>query len=487
MRANYQTNATVQFRVLSDDQIDQIVLAALEVLERTGVRLFAPEAVDLLRQGGAQVSDDTLVKIPSWMVKAALATAPQRITMADRNGRRCMTLEPNRCYYGTGSDCPFILDADSGERRQFTYDDVAAAARIADALKDIDFFMSLGLCSDVPIYSYDVHQFLAMVSNTLKPTIVTAVSRDTYADIHRMCCAIAGSEEAFRMNPFMGLYAEPTSPLSHTRLATEKLLYSAEHFIPVVYTPCPIAAGTAPATMAGVLVLGLAECLSGLVMAQLKAPGAPVIMGGVVSILDLHTTVLSYGAPELHLLSAAFAEICRHVNMPMFSTCGCTDAKVLDEQAAIESALSTLAATLSGANLIHDIGFLEFALVGSYELMVMTDEIISMCKHIARGIEVNDDTLAVDVIHDVGPRGQYLDHEHTLRHFRKQFWFPRLVDRSNFETWRREGSKTYGDRARERVRDILKTHQPEPIAAATMKELKAIVAAADKREGARKR
>ena len=480
MKVNYQIQNTTQFSVLSNDQIEMIYMAALRVLESTGVKVHEDEGVALLTDAGGHVSDGNLVHIPSHAVKSALQTAPERVGLYGRNGNGAVILEKNKVYYGTGSDCPFILDSQTKERRSFTFDDVANAAKIADSLPNIDFFMSLGLVSDVPTFTYDRHQFLAMVANTTKPLIITAVDKAGLADIHEMCCVIRGGEEEFKKRPLIALYAEPSSPLNHTKTAVEKLLYAAEHNIPVIYTPCPIAGATAPATLAGILVQALAECLSGLVMAQQKNRGCPVIIGGVVSLMDMGRLIYSYGAPELHLLSAALTDICKWLNMPNFSTGGCSDSKVIDQQAAIESSLSILFATLSGANLVHDIGYLEYALVGSYDMLVLTDEIIGMVKHIARGIRVDEESLALDVIHNVGPGGNFLAEEHTLKHFREEFWFPKLINRQNYENWMEDGSTSLADRVNKKVLNILQDYQPTPIADDVLKELKEIIDKADK-------
>jgi trimethylamine--corrinoid protein Co-methyltransferase len=278
-----------------------------------------------------------------------------------------------------------------------------------------------------------------------------------------MCTAVKGSEEAFAREPFMIFYSEPSSPLKHTAEALQKLMYCAKRGIPQVYTPCPIAGGTAPATLAGVLVQNLAETLGGVVLSQLVRKGSPIVVGGVLSILDMRTTILSYGAPELALLSAGATEVARHLGLPMFSTAGCTDSKCLDEQAAAEAALSILFAALSGANLIHDVGYVESAMTGSLEQLVMCDEIIAMSRHLVRGIRVDEDTLAVDAIAEAAGTGDYLALDHTVRHFRREFWFPRLMDRRRYGEWAAAGKKTMGDRVRERMREIIAGHRSPPL------------------------
>jgi trimethylamine--corrinoid protein Co-methyltransferase len=482
MRVNITEQKSPRFRVLSDDQIEMIYGASLEVLERTGGRVFHEEALDLFRKSDAVVTDGNLVRIPASMVERALKDSPSKITVAGRDGQRSFNLEKDTVNFGTGSDCPFITDRETGKRRRYAFNDVADAARIVDSLPNFDFFMSHGLVSDVPNpRAYDRHQFLAMVSNTTKPLILTSVDGAGLKDLHEMAGLLLGGEEEFRVNPLFIIYIEPVSPLYHGREALEKLLYAAEKGIPAMYTPCPSAGATAPATIAGMLVQDVAETLLGLVVANLKKPGMPLVMGGVQTIMDMMTSTYSYGAPELALASAASTDISKWLGLPMFSTGGCSDSKVVDEQAAVEATLSLYTAMLSGATIIHDVGYLESGLNGSLEMLVLCDEIIDMIKQVGRGIRVDDETLCLDVIDRVGPGGQFLSEDHTLEHYRTDFWFPRLIDRSNYETWLDGGKKTLGDRVTEKMNHILETHEPAPIDDSVMKELKRIIARADKK------
>ncbi len=346
MRTNYRANATPLFRVLSDDQIEDIYLAALQVLERTGTRVYHDEALALLKDAGGQISDGNLVRIPSWLAKSCLATTPERITIAGRDRAKRVSLEYNKVWFGTGSDCPFLLDPYTDQRRHYTFNDIYQAAKIAEALPNIDFHMSLGLTSDVPTKSYDRHQLLAMLKGTTKPLVITAVDKNGLADQYEMACLAVGGAEEFTRAPLFVIYIEPSSPLSNSKEAAEKILYAAEKGIPAIYTPCPMCGGTAPATLAGLMVQCLAENLTGVVLSQLKKKGASVIIGGLVSIMDMSSTIMSYGAPEMTLLSAAMTEVCKWLRLPMFSTAGCGDSKVLDEQAAVEATISIAVAAL---------------------------------------------------------------------------------------------------------------------------------------------
>jgi len=479
MRGNYVTNATVQFQVLSQHQIEEIFYAALESLEISGHTFYTDEGLSLLKKAGAFV-DGNRVKIPSALVQQALQTVPKRVSMADsRTGKRVMYLEGNNSYYGTGSDTPWFVEPRTGERIRARYQDVACAAKTIDALPNIDFAMSLGIVQDVPVLTSDRHQFEAMVLNTSKPMVITAHDVVGFADIVHMSQIIAGGEDELKKNPFLILYAEPISPMQHPIDSVNKLLFAAEHGIPVVYTPAPMAGTTAPATLAGTLVMGVAESLAGLVIHQLKKPGAPFIMGGVFTVMDMSTTTFSYAAPEFNLLQAGQTDIAHYLKLPIFCTAGCSDSNAFDQQAGIEAMFSILVTAMSGGNLIHDVGYIEYGSTASLDMLVMGDEIISMVKRFIRGIEVDDDTLAVETIANVGPGGHFLGEPHTLKHFKSQLWFPQLISRTRYDDWFAQGAQTLGDRVHKKTLRILDEHKPVPLSTEVQKKMKDIIANAD--------
>jgi trimethylamine--corrinoid protein Co-methyltransferase len=487
MKANYQSNVTPQFQVLSDDQVEEIFHAALDVLERVGTRVYGREALDLLAEAGCLVGQETVsegvpsarVHITAWLTEQMLSSTPSRITLAGRDRQKRLHLEKNRFYFGTGSDCPSLVDPHTDEIRSYSFEDVYNAARISDALPNIDFHMSLGLTSGVQPQTYDRPQLLAMLKGTSKPLVITAVDREGLVDQYEMACVVLGGPQEFARLPLFVVYIEPSSPLTNSIEAVEKILYAAEVGIPAIYTPCIMSGGTGPVTVAGTMVQALAEYLVGVVLAQLKQPGARVIMGGVNSPLDMSTSILSYGAPELALISAAMTDVAKALGVPMFSTAGCSDSKVLDHQAAIEATLSIVVAALSGANLIHDVGYLESGLLGSFDMLVMADEVIGMAKRILSGVRVTPETLAVDVIEEVGPGGHYLTQPHTRAHFRAEAWFPTLIDRQMRRSWAASGSQTMGQRVRTKVLGILEHHQPLPLSEGVEATLKEIAARAE--------
>ena len=476
MRVNLRSNVGVQFHVLSDDECEDIKLAAFEVLERVGARFHEPEALDILKEAGCVVSDGLVVRFPSGLISEALNSVPGRFTLYTRTGEPAIKVEPNRAYFGPGPTCPNFIDPETNERRPFVKRDAAMTARLCDALPNIDYVMSLGSINDVPQDKADVHEFDAMVRQTTKPIMSWSFSRDRLDRIYQMCAAVKGSQEACAREPFMIFYAEPSSPLKHTQEALQKLIYCARRRIPLVYTPCIMAGATGPATLGGVLVQNAAETLGGVVLSQLVRKRTPIVVGGVVSVIDMHTTVLSYGAPEMSLLSAGVTEVARHMGLPVFSTAGCTDSKSLDQQASAESAISILMAALSGANFVHDVGFIESGTTGSLEQLTIADELIGMARHIAKGIRVQDETLAVDAIAEATDKGEFFTLDHTLQNFREQFWFPKLMDRRRHSQWAAEDDKTLGDRARDRFREILKNHRAPPLPDSVTEQFDSIVA-----------
>lgn len=475
------THQPPQFSLLSESQIQDLHLGALELLRRTGIRFFHAGALQMLKAAGAFVSDGNLVRFPASLVEDAIASTPGRIVMCDRDGEPAVFLEGTRVYFGTGSDCLNLLDPWTGEHRRFTQADVVDSYRLCDALPNIHFVMSNGLPSDVDsARSYDV-QMALMLEHTTKPLVFVTDDRASCQRAIDMAAAVAGGHEALTEQQHILLYSEPSSPLKQSETAVDKLLLMADYQLPVVHSPGPLMGGTAPITMASGLVMSMAEILSGLVVHQLQRPGAPFVFGAGLHHMDMSSAQISYGSPEFQLTKAAVAELGRWYGIPTWGYAGCSDAKVMDEQAAVEATLSVMMARLTGANLIHDVGYLESGLLGSFDMLVMSDEVIGMARRILSGVSVTPETLAVDVIEGVGPGGHYMAQPHTRRHFRAEAWFPKLIDRQMRGAWQAAGSRTLGDRVRARVLDILEHHQPPPLPGDVEESLRAIVAAAEAR------
>jgi trimethylamine--corrinoid protein Co-methyltransferase len=478
MQSSSTTLITPRLQILSEDQKETLFLSVLEVLEHTGVQVDNDEGLELLSGAGARVGPRRRVYIPSHLVEDALAGAPRRVTIYNRLGERAVFLEDQRVSFCSQVDSTYFFDPfDYAQdkpldhnRRLCVRSDARLGAVLCDALPNIDMVSFSSLYSDVSGKIAIRLGHKDTVMNCTKPLMHGTGDFASLEAVAEMAAVVAGGWDELAQRPYYVHYAEPFSPLIHTDEGVAKLLFCVERGIPVIYTPMTLAGSSAPVTAAGNLVACIAESLSGLVMAQLKRRGAPVIFGGVPTIIDMSTTLVSYGAPEMSLWSAALAEMARYLHLPVFSTAGCTDAVAFDQQAAAESAISCLMAALSGANLVHDVGFTEAANSASLELIAATDEFISMIGTIMNGIQVTPETLALEVMDRVGPGGSYFGEQHTVRHFREN-WFPKLMNRRNQEQWMEAGALALGDKANARVRRILREHQPEPLASEVVAEL----------------
>lgn len=471
------------YRMFTDAQLEELHLATLEILRRTGVRVLEAESLALLRAAGCIVTDETLVRFPSGLVEDALRSVPSRVVLCNRTGEPRVRLEGHRTYFGTGSDLPNTRDLETGERRLSRLSDVEQVARLVDALPNIDFLMSMALPSDVPIETSDRRSFLAMIANTVKPVVFTAWDEEGLSDIIEMAELVAGGPEELSLKPFLLAYLEPTSPLRHSEVVLRKLLKMVDHGLPFVYAPGPIDGASAPVTQAGGIATANAEVMSGMVIAQLRRPGAPFVWGCGSGPLDMRTMVATYSSPEFMLHCMGMAELAHYnYNLPVWGFAGCSDSKLPDIQAGIESALWILWSALSGSNLIHDVGYIESGLTCSYEMIVIGDEIISLARRLIGGIQISPETLALDVIDRVGPGGDYMGDPHTARHFR-EIWYPRLFDRRSHYAWSEAGEATAVVTANQVAREILATHTPYPLSAQTLAALHEIIVRADARAG----
>jgi trimethylamine--corrinoid protein Co-methyltransferase len=323
--------------------------------------------------------------------------------------------------------------------------------------------MSCAHPSDLDPQKAFLASFQAMVENSSKPIVSTAECRNDLREMWRIAVILRDGEEKLRAQPYYIHYVEPISPLKHPFASLDKLLYCAEKHIPAIYSPAPLSGATAPMTIAGHVAQGLAECFCGLVIHQLKAEGAPFLMGMGPAVMDMATSQSSYNAPEYYLAYLAAIEMSHYYNLPSWGYAGTSDSQIPDGQATLEAAFITFLSIMSGANLNHDVGYLDFGRTGSLEMVVIMDEIIDQLRRLHRGIPVNDDELGLDVIQEVGPGGQFLTHDHTLRHFQSTQWRPRLICRDGYEKWEESGSRSLLERARLRLLEILETHRPLPI------------------------
>jgi len=333
----------------------------------------------------------------------------------------------------------------------------------------------MGIPADLGASNAYRQQFALMVEHTVKPIVFVCDDRADCEAIAAMAAAAAGGMEALRLNPTLLLYSEPSTPLKHSETATGKLLYMADHSLPIVHSPAPMMGGTAPVTLAGGLALGNAEVLSSLVMHQLRHPGAPFVYGSGLHHMDMKTTISVYGAPEFQLARVAVAEMGRFYNLPTWGYAGHSDSCAMDEQAAIDATFSVQVALLAGHNLVHDVGYLEAGLTTSPEMMVLTAEVIAMLRRFGAGLALDAEQLALEVIHQVGPGGDFLTAKHTLKHFRN-LWQPGLLSRQRLEDWATAGRPRLGQRLRDRAVAIMEQHRPEPLADSVREAIEYVLA-----------
>jgi trimethylamine--corrinoid protein Co-methyltransferase len=458
IQSSFSQNRSVFFRVLSDDQIGEIKRAAFDILEKTGAKILHEEARKLLKKAGAIVKDD-VVQIPEFIVQGCIQTAPKGITIFDRNKKRALEVEGRKSYYGTSTASPNTRDARTGEIHETRVKDIARGAKVADALPNIDWVMPMGSSQDVAAFAADLHEFEAVVTNTTKPIVFIGYSKRGVELVYEMAAAVAGGMDQLRAYPFLIVYPEPITPLVFPPEVVDRMFIAADLFMPQIPGPTQQLGATAPVTIAGALALSVAESLLSLTMVQLRRSGAPCFFSTNIGALDMATTTLSIASPEMSLGLSAQAEVAQSFGLPTWGLAGSTDSKVLDAQAGIESAFSILAQGLGGLNMIHDVGYMDGGMICSAEMLVMGNEVVGMAKHFIRGIEVNAETLARGVVQKVGPGGNFLQDEHTFHHFRNELWFPTLLSRKPYAVWQQEGAKDMGVRVKEKVIEILDTHQ----------------------------
>ena len=463
MNPNIRSFAAPPLAYLSEKQMQDIHLAALRILEEIGTDVYHEDALVLLKNAGADIRSGNRVCMPEKLVKWAIDQAPSQIAIYDRNGRKAMNLEGCSVYFGTGSDCPSLLDSASGQKRAFLATDIPAAVKLVDALPHIDFCMSMGLGADLEETIQYQYQYAAMLRNSTKPQVIIADDQASLHDITDMAAAAVGGWQQLIEKPIFVLYTEPTSPLVHSTEAVEKLLFMAQHSLPTNYSPGIMAGATSPVTIAGAIAQATAEILAGLVMHQLKEPGAPFVFGGGLSPMDMRSMQPTFSAPEAMVAQAGLCQMGRCLyRLPTWGFGGCSAAKLADEQAVNEAATYLMMAAWTGTNLVHDIGYLEFGLTYSFELLVMCDEIIGQIKRMMEGIRVDTEHLAFDAIKRVDAGGHFLEDDHTFDHFREN-WQPGITDRQTYQQWLEEGATTMGQRAQSKVQEILETHLPEAL------------------------
>ncbi len=457
---------------LSPDACRRLHAASLSILERTGVVLHDAEAVERLHGAGASVGDDGRVRVPGSLVDWALGVAARSVTLHDRSGAPAITLDDDAVFFGPGSDCLSIIDHRSGAHRRATLHDVRDGLTVVDALPNMAFAMSMFLPSDVPPAMADREQMAAMLKHTVKPLVVVSYDIDAMTDAIAMAEAVAGGADALRRRPLAAFYINVTRGLVHNGDSLRKLLLLAERGLPALWIPVTSGGTTGPVTLAGNVAVNNAGVLVGILLANLVREGTPLVIPGMGGeFLDLRTMVDPYGEPD-HM--GVVPSLAHHYGLPMFSLGGGSDSKAVDQQAAAEAALTMLWHAQAGGHLVHDSGYLELGLTGSLAQLATCDEIAAWIHASRDPVVIDDETLALDVVDEVGPDGSFLEAQHTLDHYREH-WYPTLIDRSNRSQWLARGGLTLADRAARRVDQVLASHQAPPLSEAAERTIAGIL------------
>jgi trimethylamine--corrinoid protein Co-methyltransferase len=474
------SNPRLNLNILSPEDVRQIHNATLDVIESVGVKFPSEKALNVWEEHGAVVDKCTsVVKVPGHIIEESLKKAPPIYTLSARNPAQDLPLDGNHVYVGTDGCGVEMVDIESGKLRRSCLKDVEDIALAADYLEQIAFNWVPVSAQDYPPESRSLHELLAIWRNSTKHAQTESIysEREARASV-KMAAVLAGGENALRQRPLLSLTECTISPLAQDKGSIEAALVAAEAGIPVGFMTMASCASTAPATLAGNLVVGNAEVLSALALIQVAFPGAPVFYAAAQTAMDLRTGGYTGGGPEDFLFGAATNVLSDFYDIPLSMGSFATGAKEPNWQAGIENSLSTLMASLTMSDMLLGVGLLSGSLIWSFEQMIMDCEIFDIIHDMMKGIVVNEQTLALDVIREVGPGGHYLDKKHTLDHM-KDLWIATLMDRRPYSDWIKKKDNAR-DWARGKAKKILKTHKPEPLDSKVEWELKRIIRSFEK-------
>lgn len=479
LKSYYNAN-TKAYHVLSEEDCEKILNAAFQIAETTGMDIKDEEAREMLVAAGAKY-EDGVIRIPRELIIKCINSAGKELVLYDRNGNKKIEAGGTRTYFGLGPTNPYTNDFETGERRNSKRSDVTNAAIVADGCPNIDFVMGLSQISDQNVALSDVYEGYEMLTNTVKPCIIWGIDEDGLDDQVKIADAIAGGHDKLKEKPFIALFPGcPDTPLVINKRISRNIKYCAASGLPMIFMSGIQLGTTSPVTLAGAVASNMVEMLTGVVLSQLVREGTTIACGFVVLTVDMMTTTSSYGSPEHCLGEAMCADLFHYMNLPTMQTGGVTDSKIVDEQSAIETAMAVLTNILSGGNMVHDVGFIDGAMSGSLDQIVMTDEIVGFARRIERGVTVNEETLVLDLIDEVGPGGEFLSEDHTLENFREEFWFPTLINHSVYGEWNKT-KKDMRTRIHEKTADILYNHRAPALSDEVMKQVNEILRASEER------
>ncbi len=477
--------ARISVKILSDREIQSIHDATLLILRDTGIMVHHDGALELLARAGARVDKDgRIARLPEKLVMDGIERAGKKYVLYGRNPRRTARFGYGDLVLMSSPGQYSWIDTDTGERRAATIQDAREAIKLADALSNITIVGSMAQPEQVSQAWRDVYLTAELVKGTSKPTRCWVKNGRTARYILEIYSTVAGGDASLRDKPMVEAFLEPISPLQLPKDGLDIVKEFAQAGQPVSIGPMAMTGATAPATLAGTLAQENAEILAGIVITQLFAPGTPITYGGIPHIMDPRTSICSFGSPEQGLMAVAMVQMARHYGFPAYINVGLTDAKAPDVQAGVEKGTSLLAGALAGADTFGHCGICGTDHAGSLVWLYLDNEVMEYVKRIVRGFEVNADTLATEVVRQVGPGGNFLAEHHTVEHFRKELWLPGMAwTRENWDAWDAGGSLSMAERIKNEVKRILDSHKPEPLQPETAKQVDSIVETAKRELG----
>ncbi len=443
-----------QYKPLSDADIHTLHEAALTLLEKTGFTYESglEDTVDMLAAAGARVDRPAArIRFPRALVMEQARKAPGRVVLYSRDGRNDLELTEDRVHLGTGGAAIRIIDLETGEYRATTLKDLYRLARLVDKLDHIHFFLRPCIPTDIPESAYDVNMYYACMRGTTKHVMSGVNNIEGFHKVIELAAAVAGGRDALAEKPFISVITSfAISPLKLCTASTRIMQEANRQGIPVALSCAPMAGSTAPITMAANLAQIHAEQLAGIAICQLTRPGAPLLYGGIPGRANLATMGYQGGSVECGMMNAAIHQLARHVGVPNYNSSALTDSKIPDQQAAWEKGMTTLLAAMGGSNYVHHAaGMLESMIAVAYEQFVIDDEIIGMSCKVLKGIEVDPEHLALEVIDEVGPGGNFMVHPHTLKHMRSEYFMGNgVTDQRARPRWEQDGKLDARERAR---------------------------------------
>jgi len=468
------------FKPLNEESISKVHQTAMRIIEEVGFEVNSEIALGIFEEAGVWVDwEKHRVRLPQEKAMELIRMAPSEIRLCGQDEKHDILLGGNRVYAGTGGTALYMYEPGRSQRRLATLEDLKHIAKLVDQLNNIHLFMLPTYPSELPVEQVDVNRFFAGLDNTTKHIMGGVYTLEGVKQVIRMAEIVAGSTEALRQRPLISMVTCNISPLKMDGHYGDLVVAIAKSGIPLVCPAEPLCGATSPVTLAGNLVIQTVDSLLGVMLTQIVNPGTPVIFGSVATSTDLRDLKYLAGSVEMGLLNAAGAQMAQFYRLPFYATGGMTDSKVLDAQSGYESAITNLLCALAGANFIHDAaGLMEFALTMSYEKLVIDNEILGMVMRAVEGIRVDDDTLAFDLIKEVGPGGNFVTAKHTRHFMRGEHYQPSLSDRNSREEWEAEGSKTTWEKAAEAVPKIIASHTyslPTEIRHSVLSEIAGIV------------